>query len=254
MEGRCWKHKNIPDSSGRSKETEPFLNFFRHFLIFLSALLQDVLETRIEPSLFLAAAVLGYVLGSIPTAYLAVRLQAKKDIRELGSGNVGTLNSLQVTGSKLVGVLVLLGDFLKGFLAAVLAGSFFNGDFGMMATAGVSSVAGHNFPVWLGFRGGRGLATAAGVNSLLCPLSLPVWGVMWAVGFAATRKVNVANALASSIFLLLFVILPGATLAMLAPGQTDQGVFRMFGIALFLIILSKHIQPLRTYFRERNPS
>ena len=112
----------------------------------------------------IVAGVVGYLLGSFPTAYLMVRLKSRVDIRKAGSGNVGTLNSFMVTKSKGVGVVVLLLDLLKGVAAVTIAPLFGASDpFLAQTVAGAAAVAGHNFPVWLGGKGGRGLATGAGV-------------------------------------------------------------------------------------------
>ncbi len=119
------------------------------------------------PAVFplLLGGLLGYLLGSIPTAFLLVRWKSRVDIRTSGSGNVGTLNSYQVSGSKVVGFIVLVADFLKGFFAVWGTTALLGSSFEATATAGVGSVLGHNFPFWLRFHGGRGLATAAGVMS-----------------------------------------------------------------------------------------
>src|SRR5512140_1590079 len=108
----------------------------------------------------------GYLLGSFPTAYILVRWKSKTDIRMVGSGNVGGLNSYVVTKSKALAAIVVLIDALKG-VAAVLIAPLITGDsFIFMAAAGIGAVLGHNFPVWLRFKGGRGLATAAGVLAI----------------------------------------------------------------------------------------
>lgn len=199
-----------------------------------------------------AAGLVGYLLGSIPAAYLIVRWKSSVDIRNTGSGNVGTLNSFQVTKSRAVGIAVLLADLAKG-LAAVLAGkAIVPGDpFAGAAVAGIASVLGHNFPVWLGFRGGRGLATAAGVVTLLQWLILPVWAVGWTAGFLPVRKVNIGNIAGSLLVLLLAVLLPGDMLGRFVPqGVTPDG-FRVFCVILLGVILVKHIEPLREYLKER---
>ena len=153
-------------------------------------------DNRVKPSVpsLLLAAVVGYLIGSIPTAYLIVRWKSKVDIRKAGSGNVGTLNSYEVTRSKLVGVLVLVVDLLKGVSAVLLAAAIAPGmGFGASAVGGISAVVGHSFPFWLKFKGGRGLATAAGVLMPLQWLVVLFWGFWWAIGFFLTRNVNVGN-------------------------------------------------------------
>ncbi|MGB5874244.1 MAG: glycerol-3-phosphate acyltransferase [Bacteroidota bacterium] len=203
------------------------------------------------PSLLLVV-VVGYLIGSIPTAFLFVRWKSQVDIRKVGSGNVGTLNSYEVTKSKLVGVAVLGADFLKGVVAVHLA-SFVAPEAGFTALAvgGVAAVVGHNYPVWLRFRGGRGLATAAGVLISLQWLVVAFWGVWWAIGFWLTRKVNVGNAVGCLAILLVVLLLPEHLLAPLLPAGADDTEFRLFGVVLIGVVLIKHVAPVKQYLVER---
>jgi acyl phosphate:glycerol-3-phosphate acyltransferase len=105
------------------------------------------------------AAVIGYLLGSIPFGMVLTRLAGLGDIRHIGSGNIGATNVLR-TGNKALAALTLLLDLAKG-IAAVLIGSTWGGD-AMLAAAG-AVILGHMFPVWIGFRGGKAVATALGV-------------------------------------------------------------------------------------------
>jgi glycerol-3-phosphate acyltransferase PlsY len=138
-----------------------------------------------------------YLLGSFPTGYLAGRL-AGVDVREKGSGNIGATNVLRILGKK-YGYGVFFFDALKGFLAVRLA--FFaaihylesqqHDWFGILAA--MACVTGHAFPVWLKFRGGKGVATAAGVMLGLAPLATCVAVVVWVIVFEVTRYVSVAS-------------------------------------------------------------
>jgi len=203
------------------------------------------------PSLFLVA-VAGYLIGSIPTAFLFVRWKSHVDIRTVGSGNVGTLNSYEVTKSKLVGVAVLVADFLKGVAAVHLASVFAPGaGFAALAVGGVAAVVGHNYPVWLRFKGGRGLATAAGVLISLQWLFVAFWGVWWAIGFWLTRKVNVGNVVGCLAILLVALLLPEHLLAPLLPAGAEDGEFRLFGVVLIGVVLIKHVAPVKQYLEER---
>ena len=115
----------------------------------------------------LTAAVLGYLLGSIPFGLLVARLAGLGDIRQIGSGNIGATNVLR-TGSRSAAALTLLLDLAKGAAAVVIAQRW--GHDAALAAAGCA-ILGHMFPVWLGFRGGKGIATTLGV---LIPLAWPV--------------------------------------------------------------------------------
>jgi glycerol-3-phosphate acyltransferase PlsY len=116
--------------------------------------------------------ILGYLVGSIPFGLLLSRAAGLGDIRQIGSGNIGATNVLR-TGNKTIAALTLLADMAKGFLPALYA-NFLWGETAMLL-AGFAAMAGHIFPVWLGFKGGKGVATVAGV--------LFAWG--WPIGFAA---------------------------------------------------------------------
>ena len=111
----------------------------------------------------LAAAVIGYLIGSIPFGLVLTRLAGLGDIRQIGSGNIGATNVLR-TGNKALAALTLAFDLLKGS-AAALIGSAWSEEAALAGGAAV--VIGHMFPVWLGFRGGKGVATALGVLLVL---------------------------------------------------------------------------------------
>ncbi len=193
----------------------------------------------------------GYLLGSIPTAYLLVQWFSKVDIRQTGSGNVGTLNSYLVTRSKMVGGAVFLGDLLKGLAAVWLARVSFGGQFDTSAMAAAAAVLGHNYPVWLHFRGGRGLATGAGALVFVAPLVIALWGLLWVGGFQILRKVNVANALASIVAALLLLLAPGQGLTPLFMSDAETWQYKIFALIFFSIILSRHREPVVEFLRDR---
>jgi acyl phosphate:glycerol-3-phosphate acyltransferase len=191
----------------------------------------------------------GYLLGSLPAAFLLVRWQSRVDLRTAGSGNVGALNSFEVTRSRLVGVSVLVIDLVKG-VAAVLAGRWIGGDASLPAmAAALAAVAGHNFPVWLRFRGGRGLATAAGAALLLMWGLVPLWCVLWAIAFSAIRSVNPASAVACvvspAIVFLLGPLMPGV------PPESGA-LYSWFAAVLMAVISTRLIGPTMTYLHEQH--
>lgn len=196
---------------------------------------------------------LGYVVGSFPTAYLLVRWKSRIDIRNVGSGNVGTLNSFLVTRSWLVGGIVLVADILKGAGAALIAAGLANGSMLHAALAGISATAGHNYPVWLGFRGGRGLAPAAGAALVVYWLIVPAWLVLWTVSFAFIRSVNPANAMASGLLLIAGAVVPAEAYGCFGGGP-DNGLIRWFTVALMGVILLRHRDPLKEFCTQRKRS
>lgn len=145
---------------------------------------------------FLAAAVGGYLLGSLPFGLILTRLAGLQDIREIGSGNIGATNVLR-TGRKGIAAATLLLDAGKGAAAVWIAGRF-GPD--MAVIAGAAAVLGHVFPVWLGFRGGKGVATAFGVLVVLCwqagLVALAAWLLVAAVFRYSSLAAIVAVALA----------------------------------------------------------
>ncbi|MDT4895897.1 MAG: acyl phosphate:glycerol-3-phosphate acyltransferase [Acidobacteriota bacterium] len=148
-----------------------------------------------RPALVLIAA---YLLGSIPFGYLIVRAKEDADVRASGSGGTGATNVSRRAG-KLAGVLTLLLDALKGALAVVLARWLLTDDFGInwwVAFAAIIAVLGHCFPVWLGFRGGKGVATGVGVFLSLSPLAVACAAVIFILVVALTRYVSLGSILA----------------------------------------------------------
>jgi glycerol-3-phosphate acyltransferase PlsY len=162
--------------------------------------------------LILAAA---YLLGSIPTGYLLVRIFRKEDVRETGSGNIGATNVARA-GGKGLGILTLLLDALKGYLAVLLAMHFapsINGRASTLAiAAAVAAVIGHVFTVWLRFKGGKGIATALGVFIALVPLVALASLLLFILVFALSRYVSLASIVAAAaIPLLAWLLVPAHT-------------------------------------------
>ena len=135
-----------------------------------------------------AGALVAYLLGSIPTAYLVVRLATGRDIREVGSGNVGALNVKRATGSLALALLTLLTDVAKTFLALWTVERFFPA---ALPFAPFFLVLGHNYPVWTGFKGGRGIAVLLASALYLDPQFAVTWVLVWAVGYLLSGYIAV---------------------------------------------------------------
>jgi acyl phosphate:glycerol-3-phosphate acyltransferase len=198
--------------------------------------------------------VLGYIMGSFPTAYVVVRLFRQIDIRRAGSGNVGTLNSMEVTGSVLLGGLVLVIDMLKGAGAVLLAHMVAGNDFSALAAGAGGAVLGHNFPIWLKGEGGRGLATSAGALAILGWVVVPAWGLLWLLAYLLLKKVTPANAIATGLILILAIVLPAAILEFVAHQGAPVDGFRLFVVGVMLLILVRHIAPVLDYLRSLKAS
>jgi glycerol-3-phosphate acyltransferase PlsY len=135
-------------------------------------------------ALLIPAFVLGYVLGSIPFGLLLTRLAGTQDLRTIGSGNIGATNVLR-TGRKSLAAATLIGDMLKGTVAVIIAGYFGGPNAAMLAALG--AFLGHLFPVWLNFRGGKGVATYLGVLLGLFWPGAIVFAVLWLATAFTTR-------------------------------------------------------------------
>jgi acyl phosphate:glycerol-3-phosphate acyltransferase len=150
-------------------------------------------------------AVLGYVFGSVPFGLLLTKLAGLGDVRKLGSGNIGATNVLR-TGNKPIAIATLLCDVLKGTIPVLIAAHYY--DFNASLVAGFAAMAGHIFPVWLGFKGGKGVATLIGVLfGLYWPIAL-IFLAVW-LAFAFAFKFSSLAALASSMLLPIWALLLG---------------------------------------------
>jgi glycerol-3-phosphate acyltransferase PlsY len=142
---------------------------------------------------------LAYLLGSIPFGYLLVKIFRKQDIRATGSGNIGATNVAR-SGAKGLGIATLLLDLGKAFAAVKIAQHLAPGDNDLAVAAAVAAILGHVFPIWLSFRGGKGVASALGVFFALTPASaLCIFGVFLVI-FLITRYVSLASIVAAAAF------------------------------------------------------
>ena len=140
-----------------------------------------------------------YLLGSIPFGYLLVRIFRNEDIRQQGSGNIGATNVAR-SGAKGLGVATLLLDLGKAYAAVMIARYVGGGNYDLEVAAAVAAVLGHVFPVWLGFKGGKGVASALGVFlALTWPSAVGIL-LVFAVVFALTRYVSLASIVGSAMF------------------------------------------------------
>jgi len=161
-----------------------------------------------------------YLLGSIPFGYLLVRFVRQEDVRDTGSGNIGATNVARAGGATL-GAFTLLLDALKGFVAVFLTMQFapdtVNGPSKLAIAAAVAAVVGHVFPIWLRFRGGKGIATALGVFIPLVPLVALASVGVFALIVATTRLVSLGSIIAAvSIPFLTILLVPHRSTALLA--------------------------------------
>jgi len=187
------------------------------------------------------AGIAGYLLGSIPTGYLAARSRGI-DIRRHGSGNIGATNVFRILGRKM-GLLVFAGDVVKGVIAVRLAiwaahsASLPSAQVAGMVAA-ICCVLGHSFPCWLRFKGGKGVATSAGVLIGLVPLETLVILTVWAIVFFTTRYVSLASILAS-------ITLPIAVIVHLTPRVAGTSPLFYFTLAMAILVVWRHRANIR---------
>lgn len=153
------------------------------------------LSWSLPPLLVGAALLFGYLLGSIPFGIVITRLAGTTDIRTIGSGNIGATNVLR-TGRKDLAAMTLLGDALKGTVAVLIARSVLGPEAALVA--GLGAFAGHLWPVWLGFKGGKGVATFLGITLALYWPAAVIFAIVW-IAVAALSRYSSLSALIASV-------------------------------------------------------
>jgi glycerol-3-phosphate acyltransferase PlsY len=191
--------------------------------------------------------IIGYFIGSLPTAYIILKYRKGLDIRKEGSGNVGTLNSYEVTNSKLIGLTVLAIDLLKGILSVLIPKIIFGDEFIFPMISLIFSVFGHCYSIWLSFKGGRGLATAAGGFLLLSPIVLLSWGVSWLITYKIKKHIHFANISATIIVFIFGFFLSNYFNEFTFPKSNSNIILGISISLVMVIILLKHMQPIREF-------
>ena len=186
----------------------------------------------------LALLVFAYLFGGIPWAYLLTRLITHKDIRQIGSGNVGATNAFRAGGWK-VGVPTLLLDVFKGAFPTFLGLQFF--DLHTALAAGVFAVVGHTFTPFLGFRGGKGVATAVGAFSILAPLPLLLGVLVWLLVLALFRYVSLAS------------MVGAFTVAITVPIFVKDTLLTVATLFTAVVIILRHHGNIRRLFKREEP-
>jgi acyl phosphate:glycerol-3-phosphate acyltransferase len=173
-----------------------------------------------------------YLLGSIPFGLLLAKLFGGGDVRKAGSGNIGATNVARVVGP-LAGILTLAFDTVKGVAAVWLAGRFTNESATWMMIAGFVVLLGHCFPVWLKFKGGKGVATALGVFLALCPLAAVSALLLFVICVAYWRYVSLGSVAAAAAMPLLVYFL-------WAPHHAPPIIIDVGTLAIALLVIYKH--------------
>jgi len=187
---------------------------------------------------FTSAGLIAYLIGSFPTGYIVGRLRGI-DVRKVGSGNVGATNVTRVLG-KQFGYPVFVVDFFKGLVAVLLALAIahrFQVDSVATdlcaAVGGIFSVVGHSYPVWLGFKGGKGVATSLGGIFGISWVAALIMCAVWIILFKVTRYVSVASIAAA-------IALPIAMMTLLFLHELQSAVLVYFSVCLAAIVVFRH--------------
>jgi len=189
----------------------------------------------------LITAIISYLLGSIPFGYLLVRVFRRQDIRRTGSGNIGATNVSRT--SPALGIFTLLLDAAKGLAAVAITRFLFPGQTALLGLAALLAIVGHMFPVWLKFRGGKGVATGLGAFAVIVPKTILVMIGIFIALFLAFRYVSLASILTVALFpLLAWLMHPHNSLQMMAAVATSS-----------VLIVVKHRENLRRLLNGTEP-
>ena len=201
----------------------------------MPAMVTDLLNLPALPWLLVGA----YLCGSIPFGLLLSKAFAKTDVRAAGSGNIGATNVARVAGKKL-GVVTLALDALKGAVPVLVAGALTDDDVRPLAesTAGLLAFCGHCFPIWLRFKGGKGVATGAGVLLAHIPLIAGVGVLGFAATYAATRFVSAGSLVGAALITAGYLAL------------RDVGAAALPLVAMLVILVLKHTGNIRRMLRR----
>lgn len=194
---------------------------------------------------FLISSLIGYLFGSIPTAYLLLKKSKGIDITNAGSGNVGAMNSFEVTGSKKIGIAVFIIDFLKGLIPVLIILWIYGDIFILGAITLIFSILSHCFNPWLMFKGGRGLSTAAGGSIILLPYLLVIWIVCWIIIYLIKKDILFANVFTNILALVFIFVSYGAAYEYAFPEPDSLGELLFLPVTGLIIIFIKHIEPFK---------
>jgi glycerol-3-phosphate acyltransferase PlsY len=206
--------------------------------------------------LYLITVIIGYLLGSFPTAYMLVK-QKGIDITTAGTGNVGAMNSFEVTNSRYIGIFVFLIDALKGLLSVYIPLLLFRLglfplDFAYPALSLLAAVLAHCYNPWLQFKGGRGLATSFGGTILIAPFIPMLWLVSWALYYLVRKDIIEGNIFAILFTMLTASIFIGKFFNWASPPPDSVSTLFLFLFSLLIMIFIKHIDPFLELINKKN--
>lgn len=197
------------------------------------------------PATVVLIPMIAYLLGSIPFGLILGKIFGSGDVRTEGSGNIGATNVARVAGP-LAGILTLLLDGAKGAAAVLLAERYSNGSAMWMIIAGLGALIGHCFPIWLKFKGGKGVATAAGMYLALSPLAFLAGLILFILVVAFWRYVSLGSISAAAAMPMLLYFL-------WAPHHAPPPVITFGALAVAMLIVYKHDANLQRLVNGQEP-
>lgn len=196
-----------------------------------------------------------YLIGSFPTAYILVRLKHKKILTQEGTGNIGARNTYDVTNSKVDGIVVFIVDFLKGLVPTFWFLKYSELDPRLILISSVFLLLGHNYSVWLKFKGGRGLSTATGIMVIVNFAVVILWLIFYFAAEKLINNVHIASVIALIILPVSIVFFKDLIMQFnnsSLPGVNNQFPFLFsFCSSICLIVLVKHISPVLKILKNK---
>lgn len=200
---------------------------------------------------YLLSSLIGYLLGSFPTAYIFLQKTKGLDITQEGSGNVGAMNSFEVSNSKFVGISVLFIDLLKGGASVLIPILVFGNVFIYPAIGLLFAVFSHCYNPWIFFKGGRGLATAAGGAAIIFPYLLAVWVILWVLFYVMRKDILLANIAATILSVLVLFGTYRIAFNFAFPKPAGVDILLTASSSILIIIFIKHIEPLKELIQKQ---
>ncbi|MBI4656184.1 MAG: glycerol-3-phosphate 1-O-acyltransferase PlsY [Elusimicrobia bacterium] len=182
--------------------------------------------------------ILSYVLGGIPTGYIITRYLRGIDIRNYGSGNPGTANVYRTVGTW-PGIITFLIDFAKGLIPTLAAAHFYPDKYGIIITCGALAIAGHIWTIFLGFRGGKGVATSAGVFSALIPSPIAIAFIVFVIAVSITKHISIGS------------ICAAFTLPAVSYGMNKPVPYTVMALIVCALIIFTHIPNIRRIIKGK---
>lgn len=199
---------------------------------------------------YLISSTIGYLFGSFPSAYIFLKKIKGIDVTKEGTGNVGAMNSFEITNSKLIGFAVFLVDFFKGTASVLIPSLLYPDEFIFPGVSLLFAVLSHCYNPWIKFKGGRGLATAAGGSVLIFPFLLVVWAVLWVIFYIMRKNILFGN-INATVFSLLVLFGSNEVAAKYAfPQPKSVDTIVAISCSILIVIFIKHIEPLQELIME----